>query len=71
MYYMLQNPLSYLPISIACEDLLVFSKRQLNCSIECGFYNWKNVQAKLDEHEKSEMHREASQYIYMYDNMRT
>lgn len=41
------------------ENLLVFSKRQLNCFIEDGFYNWKNALAKLDEHEKSEMHREA------------
>jgi hypothetical protein len=37
----------------------VFSKRQLNCFVEDGFCNWKNALAKLDEHEKSEMHKEA------------
>ena len=37
----------------------MFSKRQLNCFVEDGFSNWKNALAKLDEHEKSEIHREA------------
>ena len=38
----------------------MFSKRQLNYFNEDGFSNWKNALAKLDEHEKSEMHREAA-----------
>ena len=37
----------------------MFSKRQLNCFVEDGFCNWKNALAKMDEHERSEMHREA------------
>ena len=41
------------------EGLLVFSKRQLNCFVEDGFSNWKNALAKLDEHGKCDMHREA------------
>lgn len=41
------------------EGLLVFSKRQLNCFVEDGFSNWKNALARLEEHERSEMHREA------------
>ena len=37
----------------------MFSKRQLNCFVKDGFCNWKNALAKMDEHERSEMHREA------------
>ena len=31
----------------------------MNCFVKDGFCNWKNALAKLDEHERSEMYKEA------------
>ena len=49
------------------KDLLHFAKRQASCFIEKGFCNWKNALAKLDEHEKCDMHKEAIMKLAAYD----
>ena len=41
------------------KGLLSFSKRRVNCFVQDGFSNWKKALAKLDEHERSDMHKEA------------
>ena len=41
------------------KKLITFAKRQVNKFLEEGFCNWKKVLQKLDEHDRSEMHREA------------
>ena len=39
--------------------MITLSKRQENKFIEEGFCNWKKALQKLEEHDKSEMHKEA------------
>ena len=41
------------------KKLITFSKRQENKFIEEGFCNWKKALQKMEEHDKSEMHKEA------------
>lgn len=41
------------------KGLITFSRRQAHSFVEEGFYNWKKALEKLEEHDKSEMHKEA------------
>ena len=41
------------------KGLITFSKRNVNSFVEEGFCNWKKALEKLEEHDRSERHKEA------------
>jgi hypothetical protein len=47
---------------------LNLSKHQANCFLEKGFNNWKNAIAKLDDHQKCNMHQEAVMKLAALDS---
>lgn len=46
--------------SAISQDLVTFSKHQNSVFTDSGFGNWKKALQRFDQHEKSQMHREAS-----------
>ena len=41
------------------KGLITFSKNRVNCFVTDGFCNWKKALEKMDEHEKSDRHKES------------
>lgn len=50
------------------QDLITFSKRFKLTFVEGGFSNWKKALQRFSEHEKSEMHREATTKVNAKSN---
>ena len=52
-------------LSTRKQGLLTFSKRQNNTFLDTGFKSWNKALERLNEHEKSQMHKEVTLKLAM------